>query len=81
MVCDRCIMVVREHLEKAGLGPMEVTLGEAAFPLDLTGEKIAYRMDYSSVAYLNSQIKRLTGFTPSEFRKIKGEKRIAIDLI
>lgn len=74
-------MVVREHLEKAGLGPMEVALGEAAFPLDLTGEEIAYRMDYSSVAYLSSQFKRLTGFTPSEFRKIKGEKRIAIDLI
>ena len=81
MVCDRCIMVVREHLEKAGLGPMEVALGEAAFPLDLTGEEIAYRMDYSSVAYLSSKFKRLTGFTPSEFRKIKGEKRIAIDLI
>lgn len=32
-------MVVREHLEKAGLGPMEVALGEAAFPLDLTGRK------------------------------------------
>lgn len=74
-------MVVREHLKKAGLGPMEVALGEAAFPLDLTGEEIAYRMDYSSVAYLSSQFKRLTGFTPSEFRKIKGEKRIAIDLI
>lgn len=186
MVCDRCIMVVREHLEKAGLGPVEVSLGEAAFPRDLTGEEIAkaksvleplgfgfiddrkrimteqvkqaiiglvhqdsltgtdgerslktnlseylsrklncdyrylsgvfsdienvtieqyfitqkvervkelliygelslteiaYRMDYSSVAYLSSQFKRLTGFTPSEFRKIKGEKRRAIDLI
>lgn len=34
-------MVVREHLEKAGLGPIEVTLGEAAFPRNLTGEEIA----------------------------------------
>ena len=186
MVCDRCIMVVREQLEKAGLGPVEVILGEATFPRDLTEEEtakaksvleplgfgiiddkkrlavekikqtiiglvhqdsltdqdnagnlktnlsdylsrklncdyrylsgifsdienvtieqyciaqkvervkelliygeltlteIAYRMDYSSVAYLSAQFKKLTGFTPSEFRKVKGNRRRPIDKI
>lgn len=29
MVCDRCIMVVRQELEKAGLQPVKVELGKA----------------------------------------------------
>lgn len=186
MVCDRCVMVVREQLEKAGFAPSDVQLGEVTFDKDLTaaeqekvkeileplgfgiiddkkhlavekikqaiislvhqdsltgqdnadglrtnlsdylseklgfdykylsstfsdeenvtieqyfiaqkvervkellvyGEltltEIAYRMNYSSVAYLSAQFKRVTGFTPSEFRKIKGDRRRAIDKI
>ena len=38
-------------------------------------------MDYSSVAYLSSQFRRITGFSPTECRKIKGERRIPIDKI
>ena len=34
-----------------------------------------------SVAYLSSQFRRITGFSPTEFRKIKGERRIPIDKI
>lgn len=186
MVCDRCIMVVREHLEKAGLKPVSVKLGEVSFGHDLSdadedvvrsvleplgfgliddrkrllaeqirqavirlvhcdslqeenmagglktnlsdylsetlhyeykylsgvfsdmenvtveqyfiaqkvervkellvyGElsltEIAARMNYSSVAYLSAQFRRITGFTPTEFRKIKGERRISIDKV
>lgn len=186
MVCDRCIMVVREQLEKAGLGPVSVRLGEAEFPRELTDEEIAkakaileplgfgfiddkrrllteqikqaiislvhqdsltgaadeegmkmnlsdylpeklhcdykylsglfsdqenvtieqyyiaqkvervkellvygelslteiaYRMNYSSVAYLSAQFRRITGFSPTEFRKIKGERRVPIDKV
>ncbi len=186
MVCDRCIMAVREQLEKAGLGPVCVRLGEAEFervlsddevnkakevlePLgfefiddkkkllaeqikqeiiklvhqdslsesadgdyrkmnlsDYLSEKlncdykylsgifsdlenvtiaqyyiaqrvervkellvygelslteIAYLMDYSSVAHLSSQFRSITGFSPTEFRRIKGERRIPIDKI
>ena len=186
MVCDRCIMVVREQLEKAGLGPVSVRLGEAEFsrelsdtevnkaksvlePLgfgfiddkkklqaeqvkraiiglvhqdsltgsseegfrklnlsdylseklhtdykslsanfsdienytieqyyiaqrvervkellvygELTLTEIAYLMNYSSVAYLSSQFRHITGFSPTEFRKIKGERRVPIDKI
>ena len=186
MVCDRCIMAVREQLEKAGLGPVTVRLGEAEFPRKLSDDEvakakavleplgfgfiddkkrllteqikqaiiglvhqdslteavgeeriktnlsdylsdklhceykylssifsdqenvtieqyyiaqkvervkellvygelslteIAYLMNYSSVAYLSAQFRRITGFTPTEFRKIKGERRMPIDKI
>lgn len=189
MVCDRCIMVVREQLEKAGFNPTGVKLGEATFPRDLSDEdiakiksileplgfsliddrkrqlteqikqtiiglihqdsistenlkastanhktnlsdylsetlhydykylsatfsdienvtieqyviaqkvervkellvygelsltEIAYKMNYSSVAYLSSQFRRITGFSPTEFRKIKGDKRLPIDKV
>ncbi len=189
MVCDRCIMVVREQLEKAGFNPTSVKLGEATFRRDLTEDEIvkvkalleplgfsliddrkrqlteqikqtiiglihqdslsaeniktstanpktnfsdylsetlhydykylsatfsdlenvtieqyviaqkvervkellvygemslteiAYKMNYSSVAYLSSQFKRITGFSPTEFRKIKGDKRLPLDKV
>ena len=189
MVCDRCIMVVREQLEKAGFNPSGVKLGEATVPRDLSDEdiakiksileplgfsliddrkrqlteqikqtiiglihqdsistenlkastanpktnlsdylsetlhydykylsatfsdienvtieqyviaqkvervkellvygelsltEIAYKMNYSSVAYLSSQFRRITGFSPTEFRKIKGDKRLPIDKV
>lgn len=186
MVCDRCIMVVRDRLENAGLGPVSVRLGEAEFERDLSDDEvnkaksvleplgfgfiddrkkllaeqikqaiiklvhqdslsesadrdyrkmnlsdylseklhcdykylsgifsdlenvtieqyyiaqrvervkellvygelslteIAYLMNYSSVAYLSSQFRRITGFSPTEFRRIKGERRVSIDKI
>lgn len=48
---------------------------------ELSLTEIAYLMGYSSVAYLSSQFRRITGFSPTEFRKIKGERRIPIDKI
>ena len=48
---------------------------------ELSLTEIAYLMDYSSVAYLSSQFRSITGFSPTEFRKIKGERRIPIDKI
>lgn len=42
--------------------------------------EIAYRMGYSSVAYLSSQFKKVTGLTPSRFKEIKNTaKRTPID--
>jgi AraC family transcriptional regulator len=35
MVCNRCVMVVRDELEKMGLEPVQVTLGEAQVKNDL----------------------------------------------
>lgn len=46
-----------------------------------TLSEIAFDMGYSSVAHLSSQFKKVTGFTPSAFRKMKDHKRIALDKI
>lgn len=46
---------------------------------ELTLSEIAYRMGYSSVAYLSSQFKKVTGLTPSHFRQVKEKKRKSLD--
>lgn len=38
---------------------------------ELTLTEIAQKMNYSSLAHLSSQFKRVTGFSPSQFRHIK----------
>ncbi len=44
-----------------------------------TLSEIAYEMGYSSVAHLSGQFKRLTGFTPTYFKKLGEQKRKSID--
>lgn len=46
---------------------------------ELSLSEIAYRLGYSSVAYLSNQFKKVTGFTPSYFKSLKEHKRKAID--
>lgn len=46
---------------------------------ELTLSQIAYEMGYSSVAHLSNQFKKITGLTPSHFKKIGEKKRIPID--
>lgn len=41
MVCNRCIMVVRDELRRMGLEPLSVTLGEAVLPVAITDEQKA----------------------------------------
>ncbi len=36
---------------------------------ELTLNEIAYRLDYSSAAYLSTQFKKTTGMTPGQFKK------------
>jgi AraC family transcriptional regulator len=48
---------------------------------ELTLSEIAVQLGYSSVQHLSNQFKQVTGFTPSEFRKIKQEKRKSIDKV
>ncbi len=48
---------------------------------ELTLSEIAYLLNYSSVAYLSNQFKKVSGLTPSHFKKIKEAKRIPIDLV
>ena len=43
--------------------------------------EIAWEMGYSSVAHLSGQFKKVTGFTPSYFKKLGEQKRKSIDNI
>jgi AraC-like DNA-binding protein len=47
--------------------------------LNLT--EISYRMQYSSVAHLSNQFKKITGLTPSEFKHLKYKHRSSIEEI
>lgn len=42
---------------------------------NLTLTEIAYKLNYSSVAHLSSQFKKITGFTPSDFERIFRRKK------
>ena len=46
---------------------------------ELTLTQIALRMNYSSVAYLSSQFKSVTGMTPSQFKGMKDNLRTSLD--
>jgi len=48
---------------------------------ELTLSEIAYQLNYSSVAYLSNQFKKVTGLTPSHFKQIKENKRKPLDNI
>jgi len=48
---------------------------------ELTLSEIAYRMGYSSVAHVSNQFKKVTGMTPSEFKKLGGTHRHPIDQV
>ena len=45
--------------------------------LNLT--EIAYKMHYSSVAHLSAQFKKVTGLTPSHFKKLRNKRRSMLD--
>lgn len=46
---------------------------------ELSLSEIAYRLGYSSVAYLSTQFKKTTGLTPSYFKSVKDKKRLPLD--
>ena len=41
--------------------------------------EIAYQVGYSSVHHLSAQFKKITGLTPTHFKKVGAEKRRALD--
>lgn len=47
--------------------------------LNLT--QISYILNYSSVAHLSQQFKKVTGLTPRFFKQLKSEKRIAFEKV
>ena len=46
---------------------------------ELSLSEIAYKLGYSSVAYLSTQFKKTTGLTPSYFKSVKDKKRLSLD--
>jgi YesN/AraC family two-component response regulator len=46
---------------------------------ELSLSEIAYQMGYSSVAYLSTQFKKVTGLTPTYFKNVKENKRVSLD--
>lgn len=46
---------------------------------ELTLTEIAHKLHYSSVAHLSNQFKKVTGLTPSFFKKMKYKRMIAIE--
>jgi AraC-like DNA-binding protein len=47
--------------------------------LNMTG--IAWKLNYSSVAHLSFQFKKVTGLTPSQFRQLNGNRRTSVEEI
>jgi AraC-like DNA-binding protein len=48
---------------------------ELIFYNELTFSEIAHHMDYSSVAHLSAQFKKETGMTPSQFKKLRPDRK------
>lgn len=46
---------------------------------ELTITEIAYKMNYSSMAHLSAQFKKVTGFPPSYFKQLKEKRRSPIE--
>lgn len=48
---------------------------------ELSISEIAWKMNYSSVAHLSNQFKKVTGLSPSHFKKLKDKRRSPIEKI
>jgi AraC-like DNA-binding protein len=48
---------------------------------ELNITEIAWKMNYSSVAHLSNQFKKVTGLSPSHFKQLKNKKRSPIEEI
>ena len=48
---------------------------------EMSLSEIANLLNYSSVAYLSNQFKKVTGLTPSHFKQIREEKRKPLDKV
>jgi AraC-like DNA-binding protein len=48
---------------------------------ELNITEIAWKMNYSSVAHLSNQFKKITGLSPSHFKQLKDKRRSPIEEI
>lgn len=46
---------------------------------ELNITEIAWKLNYSSVAHLSNQFKKVTGLSPSHFKQLKGQRRRSIE--
>jgi AraC-like DNA-binding protein len=46
---------------------------------ELTLTDISYRLDYSSVAHLSNQFKKVTGLSPSFYKELKGKRMKSLE--
>jgi len=46
---------------------------------ELTLSEITYQLNYSSIAHLSNQFKKITGFSPTYFKQLKDKKRRQIE--
>jgi AraC-like DNA-binding protein len=48
---------------------------------ELNITEIAWKMNYSSVAHLSNQFKKMTGLSPTHFKQLKNKRRMPIEEI
>ena len=48
---------------------------------ELTLNEMAFKLGYSSVAHLSTQFKKVTGFTPTQFKELKQHHRKPLDKV
>ena len=48
---------------------------------ELTITEIAWKMNYSSVAHLSSQFKKVTGYSPTHYKQLKNKRRSPLENI
>ena len=46
---------------------------------ELTLTEIAYKLNYSSVSHLSNQFKKVTGLTPTYFKKLRHKRRVLLE--
>jgi AraC-like DNA-binding protein len=64
------LYIINQKIERA----KEMLLCEG---LSLT--EISYKLNYSSVAHLSSQFKKVTGISPTRFKRVKAGKLVALE--
>jgi len=68
MAIERFIIMNKIERVKELLGYNELTLTE-----------ISYKLNYSSVAHLSTQFKKITGLTPSDFKRLEHKTRKGLE--
>ena len=75
----RELAIAQKHEIARSRGGMTVqTPGSCQFD-ELTLTEIAHTLNYSSVSHLSNQFKKITGLTPTSFKRLKYKKRTVLE--